>query len=375
MTILTKAIFISSSSSLNGISGGQQICTQEYLNVLRHAGFELSIIEYDWDQRCLTRLFRKVFSKPYKYALPPNLLHDVLTRLQNSDTRFIFLNVVDLAPLAEKLRSYLSNNYRIILLSHGLASVDFLHEIRAKGEGDAFSQTNSSDTYKLAQQLIAECKQRKFIDFVFCLASFEAEIERWLGAKKVTWLPRTIIESPLDWTPNNQRLGFVGTVDHPPNSEGLILFLEAFQKIAPSNVRFRLVGSPKRDAEKIAQRFPIVEYLGNLSDENLKKEASTWNCFIHPIFCYARGCSTKLAIAIGWQIPIVTTSAGCRGYSWASGSLPIAETPELLAKLALDMLTLEVAQAAQKEIRIIASSSPTLFDVAKKVRSSLFSET
>ena len=72
MTILTKAIFISSSSSLNGIYGGQQICTQEYLNVLRHAGFELSIIEYDWDQRCLTRLFRKVFSKPYKYALPPN---------------------------------------------------------------------------------------------------------------------------------------------------------------------------------------------------------------------------------------------------------------------------------------------------------------
>jgi glycosyltransferase involved in cell wall biosynthesis len=192
-----------------------------------------------------------------------------------------------------------------------------------------------------------------------------------LGAKNVTWLPRTIPANPLPWSPHSSRLGFVGTVDHSPNREGLILFLEAFEKIAPDSVRLRLVGGPETAAKAIAERFPLVEYLGRLSNEELEKEASTWSCFVHPLFCYSRGCSTKLAIALGWQIPVITTPAGCRGYTWHQGNLPLAETPESLAELALKMLVPEVANTTQQEISAIVSSAPTLNDVAAKVESCL----
>jgi len=44
------------------------------------------------------------------------------------------------------------------------------------------------------------------------------------------------------------------------------------------------------------------------------------------------GFSTKLTIALGWQILIVTTTMGTRGYVWKEGNMPIADKPELLAR-------------------------------------------
>jgi len=69
----------------------------------------------------------------------------------------------------------------------------------------------------LGQCLLAERRHRVAIDHVFTLSSWEAEIERWLGAGGVTALPRTVARrAPLDWRPDACRLGFVGTLDHQP---------------------------------------------------------------------------------------------------------------------------------------------------------------
>jgi len=354
------------------ISGGQQICTQEYLKILKLAGFSLKIIEYEWDRKFLTRLKRHFFPLPYSSLLPSRLIDDIIEHVHETKATLIFLNVVDVAPIAKQLREKLDNQHKIILLSHGLASVDYLHEIRAKGGGKFFSRVGNFELQTLSRQLIAECEQRKYIDYVFCLAPFEVEIERWLGSKKTVWLPRTVSANRLNWQPNLNRLGFVGTVDHPPNGEGLILFLEALEKIVSPQIRLRLVGGPVNEATAIAKRFPIVEYLGQLTDTELEREASTWSCFVHPIFCYARGCSTKLAIAIGWQIPIATTPAGCRGYSWTQGNLPMPETPEELAKLAMKMVIPEFARSIQQEVVAIAKSAPTLAEVSSQVQAALF---
>jgi hypothetical protein len=365
------SVFVSSASSLKSGGGGVQIWTQENLKTLQAAGFATSIISYEWDRRLWVRLKRKLCPEPYTDALPPSLVDDVIAQAEKISAEFIFLNGEEASALVKPLRARLSRQYKVVLFSVGLASVDYLHTIRSRGGGDAFSQANFTDLRVIAQQLVAECKQRQDIDHVFCLAPFEVEIERWLGAKRVTWLPRTISERPLNWQPNPKRLGFVGTLDHPPTVEGLTLFLEALQKIADQDVHLRIVGSPTAAASTITKRFPLVEYLGRLSDEELEKEASTWSCFVHPIFCYARGCSTKLAVALGWQIPVVTTPAGCRGYSWREGILPLAETPESLARLALEMLMPEVAHSAHREISALAQSAPTLAEVAAQVRSSL----
>lgn len=365
------ALFISHTSALTVNSGGVQICTREYINTLKAAGFSLSMVGFDSDQRILVRLKRRFWSRPYTNLLPPTLLDDVISRVENDGIKFIFFNLVDVAPLAESIRARIGEECKIILLSHGMESVDYLHEIRVNSGKKAFSRVTRSELCTLSQKLVAEARHRQYIDHVICLTSVEAEIERWLGAKNVTWLPRTIPDRCLRWTPHYSRIGFVGTVSHSPNAEGLILFLEELQKIAYPDVRLRLVGGPKSAVTAITKNFPMVEYLGQLSDEELEKEASTWSCFVHPIFCYARGCSTKLAVALGWQIPVVTTSAGCRGYTWSEGNLPLAETPESLAKLALQMLEPEVANSTKLEISTIVRSAPTLPDVAAKVQSAL----
>jgi hypothetical protein len=323
------------------------------------------MLPYDVDRRPLTRLRRFLRPRPYKDRLPPGLVAEVIQRRNKSDSRFIFLNGVELAELACSLREQLDTaTARLVLFSFGLESVDYLHRARA----DLSLHTRRA-TQTLGRQIAAESHQRQCLDYVFTMAPFEAEIERWLGAKQVEWLPRTVpAGNRLDWQPDPNRIGCVGTWDHPPNAEGLILFLEAFDRIAPPEVRFRLVGGPAHSGRVIAERNPHVDYLGTLSDQALKQEASTWSCFVHPIFCYARGASTKLAVALGWQIPVVTTRAGARGYQWREGTIPTVETPDELARLALTMLEPMIARTARDQTSLVAASSPGLKDVAAMVR-------
>jgi len=302
------------------------------------------------------------------------MVDNVVSAARRSGAEFVFLNLSDLAPVAAPLKRELGKNVKIVLLSHGLESVDYLHEIRANSAASVFDRVTGSNRATLARQLISECTQRLFIDHVFCLAPFEAGVERWLGARQVTWLPRTIPNVPLPWSPRPGRLGFVGCLDHPPNREGLALFASALDDVARGRVILRVVGGPPESAKDISRRFPsLIEYLGPLSDAELEAEASTWNCFVNPLFCFARGCSTKLATALGWRIPTITTSAGCRGYAWEQGILPTAETPRGLAELALQMLDAGFRAAAQREVVRIAESAPSLAEVAAKVRDALVS--
>jgi glycosyltransferase involved in cell wall biosynthesis len=368
-----QALFVSHANYLKNSPGGVQICTQEYINTLNAAGFSLTRLSYKTETRIISRLRRKLHPRPYADLLPVKLADNIISQVENSNIDWIFLNQVDTAPVAKRLKERLGTKCKIVLLSHGLESTDIFHGIRTRNDDSNFSRITLADLRILSQSLVEEYKHRQYIDYIFCLSAFETELEHWLGATNVTWLPRTIPANALSWHPNSSRLGFVGTIDHSPNREGLILFLEALQKIAPEHVRLRLVGGPESAAKAIVKRFPIVDYLGKLSNEELTQEASTWSCFVHPLFCYSRGCSTKLAIALGWQIPIITTPSGCRGYSWDKGNLPLAETPDSLAELALKMLDVELANATKEEIIAIVNSAPKLTDVASKVKSILAS--
>src|SRR5205085_203219 len=148
---------------------------------------------------------------------------------------------------------------------------------------------------------------RSSLDAVLCISPFDAELERWLGASNVEWFPRVITRKPLIWNPNGTRIGFVGTLDHVPTIEGLLMFLRKLSESAAGTIRVRVVGGPEHLGRLLKRQFSIVDYLGHLPDDDLRTEASSWSCFVNPIFCLPRGCSTKLATAISWEIPIVTT--------------------------------------------------------------------
>lgn len=373
--ILTPAVFVSSRVYLGGDGppGGVQICTREYQDVLRLAGIDARVVAYDPDRRLPTRLRRLLSRRPYRDLLPHDLAHRIVAEAKGA--AFVFLNQVDLTPLSEELRRRLSPDCHLVLLSHGLESVDLIHMLRARVIGNEFAGLKKRDVRVLGACLINECRYRKYLDLVFTLTPFETEIERWLGSRRVEWLPRSIPSDPLDWNPVPGRLGFVGTLNHPPNREGLELFLEALSEEKSDRngwpTRVRIVGGPTEAAAELARRYPWVEYLGPLTDPELRREARTWACFAHPLFCYARGCSTKLAIGLGWEIPVITTPAGQRGYEWRDGEVPLAKDPKGLARLALRLGETGELQQARDQVRRVARSAPTVTEIATRLKGHL----
>ena len=356
---------VSHPQALSDERGGLQICTQEYIRTLRAAGIDLTFSTVAHDRRMATRIRRRLVPAPYPSQWRSSAVSDIVSSARRVDARLVFLNLVNLAPLARALKPRLPAHTRLVLLSHGLESVDFLHTIPF----DSHSRRQQSE---LGKRLLAERRHRLTIDHVFTLTSWEAEIERWLGARNVTALPRTVTKrAPLEWRPDASRLGFVGTLDHPPTRDGLEQFLAAFERFAPASLHVRVVGGPDASGRSLAGRFRSVRYLGPLDDRALESEASTWSAFVHPLFCFARGCSTKLATALAWGIPVVTTPAGARGYVWREGVLPMADSPETLALLACAMMDRPTAVRARDEIASIARSCPTTEEVGRIIERAL----
>lgn len=349
--------------------GGVQICSQEYMRVLAAAGFPCRVWPAQAEYTVPTRARRRVLRHLNTFSDFERQSSVLADEVERSGVRDVFLNMVDVAPIAKTVKERLGDRCRITLLSHGLGSADFLHELRmARGDERVLAGV-ASDAVRLGLQLFEEVEQRRYFDHVLCLSETERELELWLGARKATWLPRVAQSNPLDWQPVVGRVGFVGTLDHPPNAEGLKLYLNALRVLGGSEVR--IVGGPERAGRAFAQEYPFVTYLGPLDQRGLEAEAATWMCMVHPLFCFARGCSTKLAVGLGWAIPVATTPSGRRGYSWREGELPIAETPDELAQLTLSLRDVERRDRLRRAVQVIGASMPTTEENAELLRRAL----
>jgi hypothetical protein len=75
-----------------------------------------------------------------------------------------------------------------------------------------------------------------------------------------------------------------------------------------------------------------------------------------------------LATAIAWQIPVITTTIGRRGYIWKEGDLTIADDPTAFARECVDLLSLNAAKIARLGVVKVAETSPTTGDVATRMR-------
>ncbi len=185
-------------------------------------------------------------------------------------------------------------------------------------------------------------------------------------------MPRTFSPDFLDLMPRNDRVGFVGTLDHLPNSAGLEQFLTEFEKVNVNKVKLRLVGGPATIGLLLENKFSCVKYLGLLDDEALKQEAASWSCSINPVFWYSRGASTKLAQLLNWGLPVVTTEAGNRGYTWTNGILQNARDAKdmagLLVKISADSKLIE---DCARQSRLVANSGPAMENIALKLKSAL----
>lgn len=117
----------------------------------------------------------------------------------------------------------------------------------------------------------------------------------------------------MERCPITNRFGFVGTLNHPPNEIALSQIFELIQN-KKLKIEIRLVGSGLEKGMEFSKKFSFVTYLGKLDDESLRIEIGFWSYFLNPIFWYSRGASMKLAKALEWGLPLITTKAGRRGY-------------------------------------------------------------
>lgn len=222
------------------IPGGVQVCTNEYLDLLKAAGYEVLVHpiaqKRDLGTRAAIRLGLDVYGG---YDLDGHATAIAETaRLRPGAV--VVLNQIDIAPLGAALRRA-SARLPVVALSHGNASGDYLHEAASRGDGLLGRARNR---WKLGALLERE---RGFfqhdIDLVLCLSDTEAAIDQWLGARHVLVIPRTFAPRLLDWAPVDGRVGIVSTVDHHPNRAGIELFAAALSATGANEIHIRLVGN------------------------------------------------------------------------------------------------------------------------------------
>jgi glycosyltransferase involved in cell wall biosynthesis len=354
-----------------GIGGGVQICTREFQALLRAAGFELLLHAVSPSRSLITRVKIRLGMESYARYEFETIARAAAAQIQKEGIRYVALNQINLAPLARSIRSFCGNEIVIVVLSHGNESGDVVHEI-VKGKPRrgvrAFLQRA-----QLGSHLVNESKVlSEDVDCILCMSETEVEINRWLGARCSVFIPRVFESSFLDWHPDPHRLGFSGTLDHLPNRLGLEGVLNELERAGNRDVRVRVVGGPEAAGRSLASKYRFVDYLGRLSDDDLRSEAATWAFYLNPVLWFSRGASTKLAQAINWGLPVATTEAGNRGYLWADGRPLIASDAADMVRKLLDALSSpeEIGRLAQ-ESRKIAASGPKMDELADAVREAI----
>ena len=368
-----KTLFLSHKDHLSDGGGGNQICTREYRDALVAAGFELQNVTNGTDRSPATRLWRKVFPDLYPKLIPKEFLVRVREACQKESPEFVFCNFSNYLPIASQLRAVLPAQTKLILLSHGLVSVDDVHRDRIAGAPYAKGHVRRLGPALIGKAMITEMKNLPIFDHVFCLAEFEVSICRWLGARSVSWWPRTFpAASQLSWRPCGSRVGIIGTLDHPPNLEGAYLFCEAVAKLSSVPFRLRLITRSKGVATELASQFKFVDFVGSLDDEKaLQAEVNSWSIFLHPIFCYAMGCSTKVAVGLSWGLPVLTTPAGLRGYRFSEGMPATVNTPLEMADYAAASVSIEAATKLREQSLRILDSAPTVKVIGAEIAAQL----
>ena len=183
-----NGVFVTASGFLNGRPGGAQHCTAEYIETLTAAGVDLHILSFELDRRVSSRLLKKIWPSSYVRHNEPGLIGRIRVTVERTNSQFVFLNQVQLAPLAEKLRSLLRPGCKIVVLSHGLESTDLLHTLRFSSDPPIELPKYVFGRQLLTDSLRRECAYRPHLDLILCLSTFDVELEHWLGATNAVWV-------------------------------------------------------------------------------------------------------------------------------------------------------------------------------------------
>lgn len=366
-----KAIFLTHQQALqSAITGGVQLCSQEFHHIIESIG-EVELTDYyvPYTRKISQRIMIKLGMENYSMYDVKKDAPGLLEHIASNRINLVFINMSSMVRYARPIRAAFGDKVKIVLLSHGNHSGDFLHLItKPLRKLSGIKQV----LYKIRLGFLVSTESEyrvSYLDGVVALSETERQIENWFGGRKVTFLPRRLYTDFLPFEPIPGRVGFVGRLDHPPNLQGMSILLDRLQICDHSKIKVRLVGAPESYGRQLQQRYPFIEYLGELSDKDLEREVAGWSLLLNPVWWYSTGASTKLARAISWGVPIISTTAGMRGYDWKQGSLLVADTPEemagLMVRVAPDLVQVQHWAA---QTRMIAINGPSMEDLVARIK-------
>ena len=362
-----RALFIANKKHLKSkIPGGVQICTYEFVSLFKKAGFELIFFPIESTRSYIKRLKIKLGINSYDFYDLDKYIIKMIKKIKEEDIKLVIINQVNLSGFAKLLKNEF-DDLKVVVLSHGNESGDYLHEVLA-------SKYNIFKVFKLGKLIYKEADYfYNYIDLLITISDIDKKIAQWQGALNCVYIPRTITNAVLDRKPLDNCIGFVGTLNHPPNLLGVKLLAGELEKLNFTG-SLRITGGPKKIGREIEKEFNCIKYIGYLTDEELVEEAKLWTIFANTVFWYSRGVSTKVAQMIGWEIPVITTKAGIRGYEWKEGEMLIARDAADMARMIIEFFENKSLQDdLNTEMIKIKKTCPTLEELSERLKIEVFS--
>jgi hypothetical protein len=367
---LEKIIFVTNKVFVdkNKPEGGVSYCTKDFVALLQ-TKFEVIIFPLTYNKSLLYRIKAKLGIDIFEDYNPADYKSDLYQCIENNDIKKVFINLSSTADVSRIIKNKYGEHVKTILCSHGIEAGDFLHHtVRFKSLLSKLHILTSS--YRLGKILKTELSLRlNYFDLVLTVSEVEVAIEKWLGAKKVAFVPRVLTPSFISWQPVMGRLGFVGDVSHFPNYYGLLKLCEAISNNkSDKEIILRVVGKPCKNLELITAKFSFVQPIGYLDNDKLIEEAGTWMYYLNLVFYYSKGVSTKLAKGMNWGLPIISTEAGNRGYSFVKGGVNTVNDVEGILQLINTRLDNNLLLKRDKEnVELAVQSSVSYVDLMQSL--------
>ena len=115
-----------------GNEGGVQICSKEFLDVVRAASDHTELFEVDVARHPLSRLKRKLHAGSYLLFRPSDYAFDLARTVDERGIDTVFVNRAELIRFAPEIKG-LNRGVKVILMSHGNQSGDDLYEVAGEG--------------------------------------------------------------------------------------------------------------------------------------------------------------------------------------------------------------------------------------------------
>jgi glycosyl transferase family 1 len=357
---ITNELFVDAQAPEGGVS----YCTKDFIDLLK-TKYEVILFPVSFNQSFLYRIKSKLGIDVLEGYAPNESKDSLYKVISENNIQKVFINLSTALAFSKTIGDKFGAKVKIILCSHGIEGGDMLHNaVRSDNRLSKFQQFASS--YKLGGTLKKELEYRmKYIDLVLTVSEIESAIEKWIGAKKVFFAPRTLKEEFILWDPVMGRLGFVGDLNHFPNYYGLLQLCEAisFQGMG-STISIRVAGKESEQLNSIVAKYSFVHSLGYLDDNQLKAEAASWMCYLNLVFYYSKGVSTKLAKGMNWGLPVISTEAGNRGYVFKEGGVIIAnDADEIMSIVQNRMADIKQLETDRNNIALAVKTSNKYDDI------------